>query len=132
MALRRALVAGSWAAILSGAPSTLHALATGRDSLDATLAAGSLLLPRETRRGRLVAAAVPVHLALSLGWAIVLDRARVRGSLPGAVAGLAIGVIDLGLGRELFPRIRALPLAPQLGDHIAYGAVAGRVLARRA
>ena len=132
MALRRALVAGSWAAILSGAPSTLHALATGRDSLEATLAAGSLLLPRETRRGRLVAAAVPVHLALSLGWAIVLDRARVRGSLPGAVAGLAIGVIDLGLGRELFPRIRALPLAPQLGDHIAYGAVAGRVLARRA
>jgi hypothetical protein len=58
------LTAGAVAAAVSGAPSTLWALAAGRDPFEATLAAGSMLLPGETRRGRLVAAAVPVHLAL--------------------------------------------------------------------
>ena len=122
--------AAAWAALLSGAPSTLHALATGRDPLEATLAAGSILLPGETRRTRLLAAAVPVHLALSLGWALALDRAGVRGAGRGALAGLAIGVVDLSLAARVLPRIRALPLLPQLADHAAYGAVAGHVLAR--
>src|SRR6187399_3328068 len=58
----RAVRAGAWAALLSGAPSTLHALATGRDPLEAALAAGSILLPDETRKTPLLAAAVPVHL----------------------------------------------------------------------
>ena len=116
--------------MLSGAPSTLHALATGRDPLEAALAAGSILLPRETRRGRLLAAALPVHLALSLGWALALDRAGVRGAGRGALAGLAIGVVDLSLAARVLPRIRALPVLPQLADHAAYGAVVGRVLAR--
>ena len=116
--------------MLSGAPSTLHALATGRDPLEASLAAGSILLPGETRRSRLLAAAVPVHLALSLGWALALDRAGVRGARRGAVAGLAIGVVDLSLAARVLPRIRALPVLPQLADHAAYGAVAGHVLGR--
>ena len=120
--------AAAWAALLSGAPSTLHALATGRDPLEATVAAGSILLPRETRRTRLLAAAVPVHLALSLGWAVALDRAGVRGARRGALAGLAIGAIDLSVAAHVFPRIRRLPLLPQLADHAAYGAVAGHVL----
>jgi len=123
--------AAGWAALLSGAPSTLHALATGRDPLEAALAAGSILLPAETRRTRLLAAAVPVHLALSLGWALALDRAGVRGARRGALAGLAIGAVDLSLATRALPRIRALPLLPQLADHAAYGAVAGYVLARR-
>jgi hypothetical protein len=122
--------AAAWAAVLSGAPSTLHALATGRDPLEATLAAGSVLLPGETRRTRLLAAAIPVHLALSLGWAIALDRAGVRGAGRGALAGLAMGAVDLTLAARVLPRIRALPLVPQLADHAAYGAVAGHVLAR--
>ena len=116
--------------MLSGAPSTLHALATGRDPLEAALAAGSILLPRETRRGRLLAAAVPVHLALSLGWALALDRAGVRSARRGALAGLAIGVVDLSLAARVLPRIHALPVLPQLADHAAYGAVAGHVLGR--
>ena len=58
-------MAGAWAAALSGAPSTLHALATGRDPLEATKAAGSILLPDERRTLPLVAAALPVHLALA-------------------------------------------------------------------
>jgi hypothetical protein len=120
--------AAAWAALLSGAPSTLHALATGRDPLEATVAAGSILLPRETRRTRLLAAAVPVHLALSLGWAVALDCAGVRGARRGALAGLAIGAVDLSVAAHVFPRIRRLPLLPQLADHAAYGAVAGHVL----
>jgi hypothetical protein len=116
--------------VLSGAPSTLHALATGRDPLGATVAAGSILLPGETRRGRLLAAAVPVHFALSLGWALALDRAGVRSARRGALAGLTIGVVDLSLAARVLPRIRALPVIPQLADHAAYGAVAGHVLRR--
>ena len=122
--------AAAWAALLSGAPSTLHALATGRSPLAASLAAGSIVLPRETRPARLLAAAVPVHLALSLGWTLVLERAGVRGAGRGALAGLAIGAIDLSLAARILPRIHALPLLPQLADHAAFGAVAGHVLAR--
>jgi len=68
--LRTGLVAGAVAGIISGAPSTLHALVTGGDPLKATLAAGSLLLPRAQRTFTLLAAALPVHLALSVGWAV--------------------------------------------------------------
>jgi hypothetical protein len=124
--------AAAWAAALSGAPSTLHALATGRDPLEAVLAAGSVLLPGETRRERLIAAAIPVHLALSLGWAAALERAGVRSPGRGALAGLAIGVVDLALAGRIAPRIRALPLLPQLADHAAYGAIVGHLLARAA
>jgi hypothetical protein len=131
-AVRDGLVAGAVAALPSGLPSTLHALATGHDPLAATLAAGSLLLPRETRRGRLVAAAVPVHVALSLGWAVAFSLARVRGTAAGAAAGLAVATLDLGVVGRLLPRIRELPLAPQLADHVAYGAIVGAVLRRRA
>jgi hypothetical protein len=126
----RVLRAAAAAAALSGIPSTAHAVLTGRDPLEATLAAGSILLPREERRGPLLAAAVPLHLALSLGWTVVLDRARVRGATAGALAGLAIGALDLGLAAGRFPRLAALPLLPQLADHAAFGAVAGRLLER--
>jgi drug/metabolite transporter superfamily protein YnfA len=126
----RVLEAGLWAAALSGAPSTLHALATGRDPLEATLAAGSLLLPQETRRSRLVAAAGPVHLGISLVWALVLERAHVRGATRGALAGAGIAAIGLGTGRALSPRFRSLPLLPQIADHVVYGAIAGAVLDR--
>jgi hypothetical protein len=126
--LSRAVRAGAVAAVLGGAPSTLHALATGRDPLAATVAAGSILLPEETRRPQLLAAAVPVHLALSLGWAVVLDRAGVRSARAGALAGLAIAALDLGVAGGRFPRIRALPLLPQVADHVAFGAIVGRSL----
>ena len=130
MQLQRGMRAGVVAAVLSGVPSTLHAVATGRDPLEATLAAGSILLPGEVRRARLLAAAVPVHLALSLGWTFVLDRAGVRTARAGAVAGLAIAAVDLGIAGRRFPRIQTLPLLPQVADHVAFGAVAGRLLAR--
>ena len=130
--LRDGLAAGAVAAVPSGLPSTLHALLTGRDALAATTAAGSILLPREERTLVLVAAAVPVHLALSLGWGAVLARTLRRPTVPrGVAAGLAIAALDLGvIGRRL-PRIRALPLVPQLADHVVYGAVAAAGLQRR-
>ena len=130
MQLWRAVRAGAVAAVLSGAPSTLHAVATGRDPLAATLAAGSILLPGESRRSRLLAAAVPVHLGLSLGWTVVLDRVGVRTARAGVAAGLAIAALDLGLLGRRVPRIRALPLVPQVADHAVFGAIVGRLLGR--
>ena len=124
----RTLRAAAWAAALSGIPSTVHALATGRDPLAAALAAGSVLLPRETSRAKLLVAAVPVHVALSLGWTLALDRAGVRTARAGALAGLAIGALDLGIAAKAFPRVRALPLGPQLADHAAFGAIAATLL----
>lgn len=127
---RSVIVAGGWGAVISGAPSTLHALATGGDPLEATKAAGAILLPRSTRTLPLILAAIPVHLAVSLGWALLLDRLGVRSPARGAAAGLGIAAFDLGiLGRRL-RRVSALPLGPQIFDHLVYGAVVGAVLSR--
>lgn len=126
----RVLRAAAWAAALSGIPSTAHALATGRDPFEAAYAAGTIVLPRETRPDRLLAAGVTAHLAISLVWTVVLDRAGIRGARRGVAAGLAIAALDLGLAGRRLPRIRALPLLPQLADHAAFGAIAGRLLQR--
>jgi hypothetical protein len=130
--LRGGILAGAVAGVLSGAPSTAHALLTRGDPLEATAAAGSLLLRGETDRARLLAAAVPVHAALSLGWGVVLAAILPRRwtAAWGALAGLAIVALDLGVAGRRFPRVRALPLAPQVADHLAYGAIAGAVLSR--
>jgi hypothetical protein len=140
--MRDALRAGAVAAVLSGAPSTLWALATGGDPLAPSLAAGSMLLPATSERSRLLAAA-GVHGALSIGWAQVLavatgqrERTVAGGALWGAAGGLVIAAFDLGLAHALrTPRlsgVRALPVLPQLADHLAYGAVVGAHLARDA
>jgi hypothetical protein len=130
---RDAAAAGTIAAVVGGVPSTVWAVLSGEDPLEATLAAGSMLLPGERSRPRLLAAAVPVHLMLSLGWASVLERTlpRRREVAVGIVAGGVIAAVDLGLAARWFRRVRALPLAPQVADHIAYGATVGYVLARR-
>ena len=110
----------------------MWAVVTGKDPLEPTLAAGSIVFPREQRRARLAAAAVPVHVALSVGWAMVLETVLAKpDALTGAVSGLGIAAVDLGAAGRRFPRIAALPLVPQLADHVAYGATVGYVLARR-
>jgi hypothetical protein len=131
--VHRAVEAGLVAAVVSGFPSTAYALATGRDPLEATYAAGSLLLPREERPLPLFLAAAPVHLTLSLGWALVLARVLPsrRAAAWGALAGLGIAALDLGVVGRRVPRVRALPLLPQLADHVLYGATAGAVLASK-
>jgi len=57
------------AGVLSGGPSTVHAVATSRSPLAAARAAGELLGGAGLVRGALA------HSALSLGWAAVLSRA---------------------------------------------------------
>jgi hypothetical protein len=128
-----AAVAGALAAVLSGVPSTLHALASGANPLEASLAAGTLLLPGEERASRLLPAALVAHGALSAGWALVLAatlprRRTVAWSIAG---GLAIAALDLGVVGRRYPRIRALALVPQVLDHLAFGATVGCVVSRR-
>jgi hypothetical protein len=127
------LVAGLVASVVSGIPSTAWSLARGADVLEGARAAGALLLPRERRAGRLLAAAVPVHLALSLGWAAVLRAAlpERRRPLYGMLAGLAVAALDLGVIGRRIPAIRDLEQAPQWLDHAAYGLAVGLVLRRR-
>jgi hypothetical protein len=47
------------------------------------------------------------------------------------LAGLAIAALDLGAVGRRVPRIRALPLLPQVLDHVAYGATVGAALSLR-
>jgi hypothetical protein len=133
VALGDALAAGAAGAALSGLPSTTWTLLRGGSVLDGVLAAGSIALPRERRTVPLVAAAAPVHLALSLGWAAVLAAVVPRGrEVPGSVLGaLAIAALDLGVVARRFPRIRALPQGRQWADHVAYGLAVGAVLRAR-
>lgn len=131
--LRDGVVAGTAGAVLGGLPSTVHALATGGDPLAASRAAGSLLLPREHRTSRLLPAGALAHAGISLAWGVVLAATlpRRRTVPAAAAAGLAIAALDLGVVGRAFPRVRALPVLPQLADHLAYGAVVGAVLAHR-
>jgi hypothetical protein len=91
--VNRVLEAGLAGAVLSGVPSTTVALWRGEDVLEGARAAGRIVLPRETRTPVLLAAAVPVHLGLSLGWAAVLD-ALDAGPLRGLAAAMGIAALD--------------------------------------
>jgi hypothetical protein len=130
--LRAGLRAGAVAGVLSGAPSTVHALATGRSPFDAVQAAGTLLLPDDAPPSARAAAGVLAHGAISLGWGVVLAAVlpRRRTVVWGALGGLAIAGLDLGVLARRWPRIRALPTAPQVADHVAFGALVGAVVSR--
>jgi hypothetical protein len=127
------VVAGLAGAALSGLPSTAWTVLRGEDVLAGARAAGTLLLPRERRPGVLLLAAVPVHLALSLGWAAVLAVATPHRAEPawGLIGGVAIAALDLGvIGRRL-PAIRSLPQGRQWADHLAFGLTVGLALRAR-
>ena len=121
--VRDGLVAGAIASIFSGIPSTIYSFINGRDPLEASYAAGSILVGHDAPKERQLAAAVPVHLGISLFWgvvvAFVLPRKRTVPS--GAAAGAAIAALDLGLIGPRFPLISALPKGPQIADHVAFG-----------
>lgn len=126
-----AIAAGA-AAVFSGAPSTAWALASGRDPLMAARAAGTLV---PGRRQPSVAAGAVAHCCISATWttalAAVVPAGTRRGAAVGGAAGLAIAALDLGVVARAYPAIQALPLAPQVVDHVAFGAIAGAVLAGR-
>ena len=121
------------AAVLSGLPSTVYALWRRQPLLDTVRAAGNVVLPASAPGPLLVLAAGPVHGALSLGWGAVLGLVLPRRHeiVSGALAGLGIAALDLGLIGRRRPLIAALPQAPQVLDHVAFGAVAGAVIGRR-
>jgi hypothetical protein len=127
------MVAGAIASVPSGVPSMLHAFWTGRDLLDTVRAAGSLLAQPGASGERLVVSGAAAHTAISLGWGVVLGMVLPGKAAAawGAAAGLAIAGLDLGIIGRRLPKIRALPLLPQIADHLAYGAIVGAVLARR-
>jgi len=107
------------AVVLSGVPSTVHALVAGDDLLRATRAAGSLV-------GGGVRSGVVVHVAVSAFWTFVLTRLRVRGVVGGAVAGVVIAALDLEVIARHNAQIRALPKVPQWLDHVAFGVLVAR------
>jgi hypothetical protein len=129
---RRELRAALVAAAVSGIPSTTHALATGGDPLQATRAAGALVVGERAPRRAQILAAAPVHLAVSLLWTVVLARTLPPARRPGygAAGGLAIAALDLGVIGRRNPAIRRLPLIPQLADHALFGAVVGALTGR--
>jgi hypothetical protein len=124
------LLAGGSAAVLSGIPSTVHAWWTGADVLEATRAAGAMLIPAQSSDVALFAAATVVHGSISLFWAAVLVWLLPRRHIfVGSLAALAaIAVLDLRIIGRLFPEIYALPFWPQFADHLAFGAVFAAVL----
>ncbi|MFN2519104.1 MAG: hypothetical protein ABR604_08700 [Jatrophihabitantaceae bacterium] len=135
-----AVRAGAVAAVCSGAPSTVWAVLRGTDPLAPSLAAGAMLLPRSSRRSSLLMAAAAVHTVLSLGWAQVLAAAAgprestvTSGLLRGAAGGLGIAALDLGLAHAAssprLEKVRALPVLPQVADHVAFGALVAGLLA---
>ena len=123
------LAAGLAGAALAGLPSTAVTLARGEDVLEGARAAGALVLPRGGAAAQL-AAAVPVHIALSFGWAALLAATLPRGQEPvaGALAGLAIAALDLGVIGRRIPAIRTLPQGRQWADHVAFGLAVGGAL----
>ena len=122
------------ATVLSGIPSTLYAFATGADPLEATRAAGAMLLPNETSTARLFAAAAIVHPLVSAFWALVLAITLPQRHLMlcSIAASVGIALLDLlVIAPALFPEVAALEFWPQLADHVMWGACFGGVLAYR-
>jgi hypothetical protein len=128
-----ALAAGACAALFSGIPSTLYAWFTGGDVMEATRAAGAMLIPASSSDRELVLAAALVHVAVSLFWTAVLvpvlPRRHTVAWATCALAGVAL--LDLRVIGRLFPEILALAFWPQFADHLAFGALLGGVLAYR-
>lgn len=124
------------AATFSGLPSTLYALRTGgslrsavRYVYDATCAVGTLVPPG--RPGFMRGAIVHLGISVASGGAFARTLPRRHSVVWGATAGLAIGVINVGMIGRRFPAISALPLLPQLADNVAFGVLFAAVADRR-
>ncbi|MGI9052699.1 MAG: hypothetical protein ACR2HQ_08640 [Ilumatobacteraceae bacterium] len=120
---RRLLPAALVAGVLSGAPSTLHAIVTGRTVLTTVRAAGELLGRPTIVRG------IVAHGLLTVGWTCVLVTVLPgrNAVMWGAVAGGTIAALDLAIADRRFPAIAALPRLPQVADHLLFGALVGAV-----
>ena len=128
---RDVLYAYVMATVFSGLPSTLHAVVTGADPLEATRAAGSMLAPFTDSTATLLAAAAVVHPVVSLFWTAVFAFFLPRRQLvTWAVLGsAAVALLDLRvIAPLLFPSVAQLPFWPQFADHLMWGALLGGTL----
>ena len=117
------------ATLLSGIPSTVYALVTGGDALEATRAAGAMV-----GRPDSIVAAGAVHAAVSLFWTsllwLVLPLKHT--TLWALAASAGIAVLDLRIiAPVFFPEIAALAFWPQFADHLMWGACVGLPLEYR-
>src|SRR5205814_1701460 len=82
------------ASTVNGIPSTVYALASGGDVLEATRAAGTMLISSDAPTGHLIAAAVLVHGTVSLFWATIVTLVLPRRNVVqyALVVATAIGV----------------------------------------
>lgn len=81
-------------------------------------------------------AGVVAHLTISAAWTAVLEPplrrlSRERAATVGALAGLGIAALDLGVIARGYPAIHALPRGAQVADHVAFGAIVGWMVGRR-
>jgi hypothetical protein len=123
------------AAALSGAPSTLEAFRRQRDFRsvmtgvwDATCAVGTLVPPG--RPDFIRGALLHVGISVLCGEGLARTVPELHSVIWGAGAGLAIGVINVGVIGRRFPAIAALPLVPQVADNVAFGALFALVVDR--
>jgi hypothetical protein len=122
------------ATVFSGLPSTAYALLIGANPLEATLAAGGMLLPMSAPPVQLFMAAAVVHCSVSAFWAAVFGALLPRHHVVvWALAGSAVvAVLDLRLIAPLiFPSVAALDFWPQFADHLMWGALLGGTLKLR-
>ncbi len=105
--IRAAVSAG----VLSGIPSTAHALVTGRSPFDSVRAAGTIVVPDDAPPTSRFVAGLAAHGAITVLWTVVLAIVlpRRRTALWGALAGAGIAALDLGIAQRRFPAIAALP-----------------------
>ena len=125
-----ALIAGGCAALLSGIPSTVYAWLTGRDIMEATRAAGAMLISARSSDTALFWSAAIVHSVVTIFWAMLLTWAlpRKRTFAWALVASAGIALLDLRVIGRWFPEIHALDFWPQFADHLMWGGVLGAVL----
>ncbi len=123
------------AALLSGAPSTLGVLRRSREIRpvvayvrQATCAAGTLLPPG--RAGFIRGAIAHIGISAICGEGLARTLPEAHSASWGAAAGLAIGLLNVGLIGQHFPEIRALPFVPQLVDNVAFGVMFALIVDR--
>jgi hypothetical protein len=95
---------------------------------DATCSVGTLVPPG--RPDFIRGALLHVGISVLCGEGLARTVPESKSVIWGAGAGLAIGVINVGVIGRRYPAIAGLPLVPQLADNVAFGALFAFVVDR--
>jgi hypothetical protein len=95
---------------------------------DATCAVGTRVPPGRPTFTR--GALLHVGISVLCGEALARMVPETNSVIWSAGAGLAIGVINVGMIGRRFPAIAALPFVPQVADNVAFGALFAFVVDR--